>query len=145
MEEILIDLTGGHRPGALAEIFEDLAASGIDILNVAAAVSVQLEPGAPVAIITDNTQAAYDVLFYDWGAADGRPSGRPLECMHVRPVHTATIPDRPGSLAELTRKICDEGENITSMYVLNTRPSSGVEIGYTVESDGDISVDYQNR
>ena len=144
MEEILIDLTGGHRPGALAEIFEDLAASGIDILNVAAAVSVQLEPGAPVAIITDNTQAAYDVLFYDW-AADGRPSGRPLECMHVRPVHTATIPDRPGSLAELTRKICDEGENITSMYVLNTRPSSGVEIGYTVESGGDISVDYQNQ
>ena len=144
MEEILIDLTGGHRPGALAEIFEDLAASGIDILNVAAAVSVQLEPGAPVAIITDNTQAAYDVLFYD-GLADERPSGRILECMHVRPVHTATIPDRPGSLAELTRKICDEGENITSMYVLNTRPSSGVEIGYTVESGGDISVDYQNQ
>ena len=144
MEEILIDLTGGHRPGALAEIFEDLAASGIDILNVAAAVSVQLEPGAPVAIITDNTQAAYDVLFYD-GLSDERPSGRIFECMHVRPVHTANISDRPGSLAELTRKICDEGENITSMYVLNTRPSSGVEIGYTVESDGDISVDYQNQ
>ncbi len=147
MEEILIDLTRDENPGVLADICQDLALAGVNILNVAATVclpdsSGEELHGAAIAIITDDTQAAFNVLFYDW-AADGRPSGRQLECMAVRQVRTATISNQRGSLADLARKISDEGHNITSMYVLTS--GQDVEIGFTTDSDEDITGNYKNQ
>ena len=152
MEEILIDLTRDENPGVLADICQDLALAGVNILNVAATVCLRDQTGeelhgAAIAIITDDTQAAFDVLFYD-GMEGDRPSRRPFECMAVRQVRTATIPNQRGSLADLARKISDEGHNITSMYVLTlwpVRSGQDVEIGFTTDSDGDITGNYKNQ
>ena len=147
MEEILIDLTRDENPGVLSDICQDLALAGVNLLNVAATVCIQDQKGnqlhgAAIAIITDDTQAAFDVLFYD-GMTGRRPSGRGIECMAVRQVRTATIPNQCGSLADLARKISDEGNNITSMYVLTS--GQDVEIGFTTDSDEDITDDYKNQ
>ena len=63
--------------------------------------------------------------------------------MAVRQVRTATISNQCGSLADLARKISDEGNNITSMYVLTS--GQDVEIGFTTDSDEDITDDYKNQ
>jgi len=72
------------------------------------------------AIVTDNAEATAAAL--DGIGANYR----------VSTLNTVTLPHSPGSLAEFTRGLANDGVNLRSLYVLSISGDSA-EVGYTTE------------
>jgi hypothetical protein len=53
-----------------------------------------------------------------------------------RRVITTTLPNRPGSVASMTRQLAESGMNIDAMYLLRTTPE-GLEFAVAVEDGAD--------
>jgi hypothetical protein len=90
-----------NKRGALAEICSKLAEKAVNILGL----MVPQQPGvAPVRLVVDNADAAKKVF-----------SLLGLDCTE-EPVLGAHLPNRPGSLGRLTRKLADHNLDILYAY-----------------------------
>jgi hypothetical protein len=106
MNAFIVDLE--DRPGSIAAVAEALAMKGISITSLAGIAS----RGAGAAAIITNDEAGTRKAL-----ADGRFTVREVE------VVPHTIEDRPGSFAEVARKLADAGINLEA--VLPTGMSGG--------------------
>lgn len=115
MTEFVIDLA--NRPGSLASVTQLLADEGVNVETLAA---WGADGDGIVRLIVDNAEAARRALT----AAGLR--------ITEHQVLTATLPHRPGALAELTRALADAAVNIDAMYVLRSNERE-VEIALAVD------------
>lgn len=110
-----------NRPGSLADLTEHLAAAGINIDALAAH--------------SRGSESAVRLMVDDEPA-----TRRLLESVGLRfserRVITTTLPNRPGSLAAMTRQLADSGTNIDAIYLLRTTPS-GMEFAIAIDEDAD--------
>jgi hypothetical protein len=110
-----------NRPGALADLAERLAAAGINIDALAA------HSGSTTSTVR---------LIVD----DEMTTRRLLESIGVqfeeRKVLVTVLPDRPGSVAAITRQLADSGANIEAMYLLRTT-AEGLEFAIAVDEDAE--------
>jgi hypothetical protein len=95
-----------NEPGALASLAEALASNGIDIRTVAAGA---LGSTGCVVLSTSNDSAARDVL------RRAKYAFLESEALMV------AVEDRPGALAQLTRRLADAGVNIIGVVTLGRR------------------------
>ena len=109
-------ITMEDEPGALAACCEAIGASGANILAVAGVG----DSSPTAAIVTDNAEATAAAL-------DGIGVN-----YRVSTLNTVTLPHSPGSLAEFTRGLANDGVNLRSLYVLSISGDSA-EVGYTTE------------
>jgi hypothetical protein len=91
----IVDLK--HRPGELAKLAESIAAKGIDITSFS---GVTCGDSGSVALVT-NDEAGTRRALQDAG-------------FHAREIElvTASLPNVPGALAEVARKLANAGINI---------------------------------
>jgi hypothetical protein len=106
MNAFIVDLE--DRPGSIAAVAETLAAKGISITSLA---GVTCRGAGSAAIITNDEAGARKAL------ADGRYKVREIE------VVPHAIEDRPGSFAEVARRLANAGVNLEA--VLPTGMSGG--------------------
>ena len=90
-------IKGRNQPGEIARIAEAIAERGINVTN---AVAVTWAGDGAIAVLTNDDAATRSVL-----AAKG------LESREIELV-PCSLEDRPGTLAEATRKLADAGINI---------------------------------
>lgn len=99
MDVFIIELE--NRPGMLAGLAEAIAEKGINISNIAGATTT--DTGA-VALLTNDAEATKSVL--DASSVTYRSCG----------LVSASLEDRPGSLAAAARRIADAGVNIDALF-----------------------------
>jgi hypothetical protein len=119
MTEFTIHLP--NRPGSLADLAERLAEAAINI-EALAAQSLGIE--SAVRLIVDDEGATRRLL----ESADLR--------FEERRVLTTTLPNRPGSVAAMTRQLAEAGANIDAMYLLRTTVE-GMEFAIAIDEDAD--------
>ena len=95
MNAFVVDLK--NRPGQLAKVAEALASAGINITGFAGATCGET---GRVALMTDDEVATRRAL------TEGEWKFQPLELV------TASLADKPGTLAEVTRTLAQAGLNI---------------------------------
>ena len=106
-----------NEPGALGKLATRLGEHGIDIRTIGAgAVGTY---GCAV-LSTNNDAGTRDVL------RSGRYTYVEGEALNVG------VEDRPGALAQLTRRLADAGVNLTGLVLL-ARPQGKAEIAITVD------------
>jgi len=95
MNTFIVELK--HRPGELAKLAESIAAKGIDITSFS---GVTCGDSGSVALVT-NDEAGTRRALQDAG-------------FHAREIElvTASLPNVPGALAEVARKLANAGINI---------------------------------
>jgi hypothetical protein len=106
-----------HQPGSLADLAGRLAASGI---NIEALAAFGAKPVGTVRLIVDDESTTRRMLQHH----DMR--------FEERRVITTVLPDRPGSVAAMTRQLADSGMNIDAMYLLRTT-NEGLEFAIAIE------------
>jgi hypothetical protein len=99
MDVFIIELE--NRPGMLARLAEAIAEKGINITSIAAATAT--DQGS-VALLTNDADGTRSVL--DDGGFTYRTCG----------LVSASLEDRPGSLAAAARRIADAGVNIDAIF-----------------------------
>ena len=118
MNAFIVDLK--NKPGELAKVTEAIASKGIDITGFSAAVCS--ETGS-VAFVTNDETGTRQAL------TDGHWKYRPIELV------TASLADRPGSLAQATRRLANAGINIEA--AVPTGMSGGnVHVGFVTDNPG---------
>src|SRR3954447_17794015 len=100
--DLVIDID--NTPGALAQVATAISDAGV---NVAAATCVGAGDRAELHILVKHAEAAKHSLAISHGVAVTRE----------REVVVVEVDDRPGVLADLTRKIADAGVNLDLVYV----------------------------
>ncbi len=110
-----------NRPGALADLAERLAGVGI---NIEALAAIGIDTTGTVRLIVDDEMATRRVLEHH---------GIRFE---ERRVITTMLPDRPGSVASMTRQLADSGMNIDAMYLLRSTPE-GLEFAIALDDEAD--------
>jgi len=95
MNTFIVDLK--HRPGELAKVTEVIAQKGIDITAFS---GVTCGDSGSVALITNDEAGTRRAL------SDAGHKAREIE------VVSASLVNKPGSLAEITRKLANAGINI---------------------------------
>jgi hypothetical protein len=110
-----------NRPGSLADLAERLAAVGI---NIEALAAIGIDTTGTVRLIVDDEMATRRVLEHH---------GIRFE---ERRVITTMLPDRPGSVASMTRQLADSGMNIDAMYLLRSTPE-GLEFAIALDDEAD--------
>ena len=110
-----------NRPGSLADLAERIAAFGI---NIEALAAIGMDDTGTVRLIVDDVATARRMLEHH---------GLPFE---ERRVITTVLPDRPGSVAAMTRQLADSGMNIDAMYLLRSTPE-GLEFAVAVDETAD--------
>ena len=100
--DLVIDIE--NTPGALAEVAAAISDAGV---NVAAATCLGPEDRAELHILVKHAEAARHALAVSHGVAVTRE----------REVVVVEVEDRPGVLADLTRKIAKAGVNLDLVYV----------------------------
>jgi hypothetical protein len=111
-----------NRPGALADLAERLAAAAI---NIEALTAIGIDAAGTVRLIVDDEVATRRLLErHDIGFQERR-------------VITTVLPDKPGSVAAITRQLADSGMNIQAMYLLRTG-RAGMEFAIAVDDDSDL-------
>jgi len=95
MNTFIVDLK--HRPGELAKVTEAIAQKGIDITAFS---GVTCGDSGSVALITNDEAGTRRAL------SDAGYKSREIE------VVSASLVNKPGSLAEITRKLANAGINI---------------------------------
>jgi hypothetical protein len=99
--DLVIDIE--NTPGALAEVAAAISDAGV---NVAAATCVGPGERAQLHILVPHAEAAKHALAISHVAVT-----------HEREVVVVDVEDRPGVLADLTRKIARAGVNLDLVYV----------------------------
>lgn len=110
-----------NRPGSLADLAERLAGVGI---NIEALAAIGIDATGTVRLIVDDEAATRRVLEHH---------GIRFE---ERRVITTMLPDRPGSVASMTRQLADAGMNIDAMYLLRSTPE-GLEFAIAFDEEAD--------
>jgi hypothetical protein len=95
MNAFIVDLK--HRPGELAKVTEAIAQKGIDITSFA---GLTCGDSGNIALITNDEAGTRRAL------SDAGYHARELELV------ATSLPNRPGSLAEVARKLADAGISI---------------------------------
>lgn len=106
-----------NRPGSLADLAERLASVGI---NIEALAAIGIDEFGTVKLIVDDEAATRRMLEHH---------GLTFE---ERRVITTMLPDRPGSVAAMTRRLADSGLNIDAMYLLRSTPE-GLEFAVAID------------
>lgn len=114
MTEFTINLA--NRPGQLAD-FAQLLADGS--VNVEALTAYTIENQGVVRVVVDDPAVARRLL---------AETGLAVE---EREVLTTVLANRPGTLAEMTRKLAQAGVNIDALYVLRSS-AAGLELALAV-------------
>lgn len=97
-----------HRPGTLAELGEALGAAGINIEGISATIC---EGQGVIHILVEDAEATRRVL-----------QEKGFQVQAERDVVVVSVPDRPGELGRLCRRLADAGVNLDLVYVAtNTR------------------------
>lgn len=91
------------RPGALAQLGEQLGNAGVNIGGLCCAVQ--------------GGQAAAHVLVEDAAAAKAALAGGSTEVSGEREVLVLDVDDRPGVLGDVSRRLADAGVNIEVVYL----------------------------
>lgn len=125
MTEFVVEME--NRPGRLATLTENLAASGV---NIEALAAYGHNGEGTVRLIVDDAPTTRRVL--------AEAALRSEE--HT--VLTAHLAHRPGELARLTRAVADAGINIDAIYVLNTT-ADGIEFAISVDQPESALPDLQ--
>ena len=111
--DLVIELE--NEPGALAKVATAISDAGV---NIAAATCMGTGGTAELHILVPHSEPVYRALANTHGPAVTRE----------REVVVVQAQDRPGELAELTRKISDAGINLDIVYVAtNSRVVLGSE------------------
>ncbi len=92
-----------NTPGALAEVAASISDAGV---NIAAATCIGAGKTAELHILVPHAEAARHLLAISH-----------IAITHEREVVVVDVHDRPGVLADLTRKIARAGINIDLVYV----------------------------
>ena len=100
--DLVIDLD--NTPGALAEVAAAISDAGV---NIAAATCLGTGQSAELHILVKHAEAAKHSLAISHGVTVSRE----------REVVVVDVEDRPGVLADLTRKIARAGVNLDLVYV----------------------------
>jgi hypothetical protein len=100
--DLVIDIE--NTPGALAEVASAISDAGV---NIAAATCVGPGERAELHILVKHAEAAKHSLAISHGVSVSRE----------REVVVVDVEDRPGVLADLTRKIARAGVNLDLVYV----------------------------
>lgn len=119
MTEFTIHLP--NRPGSLADLAERLAEVGI---NIEALAAIGIDSSGTVKLIVDDEVSTRRLLDHN---------GLTFE---ERRVMTTMLPNRPGSVAAMTRQLADAGVNIDAMYLLRSTPE-GLEFAVAVDDAAD--------
>lgn len=119
MTEFTIHLP--NRPGSLADLAERLAEVGI---NIEALAAIGIDSSGTVKLIVDDEVSTRRLLDHN---------GLTFE---ERRVMTTMLPNRPGSVAAMTRQLADAGLNIDAMYLLRSTPE-GLEFAVAVDDAAD--------
>ncbi len=119
MTELIVNVE--NRPGRLATITEILGEAGV---NIEALAAYGQDGEGVLRLIVDDARAARRVL---------TETGLRVS---EHTVLTAQLPNEPGALAALTRRLADADVNIEALYVLATSPD-GIEVAMAL--DGDLS------
>ena len=101
MVDLVIDID--NTPGALAAVATAISDAGV---NIAAATCIGPGARAELHILVPHAEAARHVLAISHVAVS-----------HEREVVVVNVEDRPGVLADLTRKIAKAGVNLDLVYV----------------------------
>lgn len=97
-----------HRPGTLAELGEALGAAGINIEGISATIC---EGQGVVHVLVEDAEATRRVL-----------QEKGFTIREERDVVVISVPDRPGELGRVCRRLADAGVNLDLVYVAtNTR------------------------
>jgi hypothetical protein len=120
MKEFSVTLT--NQPGQLASLVARLDEAGVHIESLAA---IGGDSESQVRFMPDDAVAARRVL---------EEAGVHFE---ERPVLDTFLPDEPGALAEMTRRLADAAVNIDSIYLLHTN-AEGLHFAVTVD-DPDVA------
>ncbi len=116
MNAFIVDLK--NKPGELAKDTEAIAAKGIDITGFSAAACSDT---GTVALLTSDDAGTRRVL------TDGHWTYRPIE------VVTASLADKPGTLAQVARRFANAGINIEA--AVPTGMSGGnVHVGFVTDN-----------
>jgi hypothetical protein len=99
MNAFIIELQ--DRPGTLADIADAIAEKGINITGIAGATGAG---GGAIALVTNDESATRSVL---------DASGTPYRQVTLA---TASLQDKPGVLAEASRKLANAGVNIEAIF-----------------------------
>jgi hypothetical protein len=99
--DLVIDLA--NEPGALADVAAAISDAGV---NIAAATCIGPGDRAEVHVLVPHVEAARHLLAISH-----------LAVSREREVVVVDVEDRPGELADLTRKIARAGVNIDLVYV----------------------------
>lgn len=110
-----------NRPGSLADLAERLADVGI---NIEALAAIGIDAHGTVKLIVDDEATTRRLLEHN---------GLTFE---ERSVITTMLPNKPGSVAAMTRKLADAGVNIDAMYLLRTTPQ-GLEFAVALDDGAD--------
>jgi len=115
MKEFSVTLS--NQPGQLASLAGRLADAGIHIESLAA---IGGDRESQVRFMPDDADATRRVL---------REAGVHFD---ERPVLDTFLPDQPGALAEMTRRLANADVNIDSIYLLHTN-AEGLHFAVTVD------------
>lgn len=116
MNAFIVDLK--NKPGELAKVTEAIAAKGIDITGFSAAVCSDT---GTVAFANDDDAGTRQTL------TSGHWTFKPIELV------TVSLADRPGSLAQVVRRLANAGINIEA--AIPTGMSGGnVHVGFVTDN-----------
>jgi hypothetical protein len=104
-KEIVIPLD--NKPGSLAKVAETLGAAGVNFEGVGYATGVR----GLLRIVTNNDEKALNAL-----------TGAKVKVKKVNEVVDVTLPDTPGTLGSMARKLAKARINIDAFYVVGSEP-----------------------
>jgi hypothetical protein len=96
-----------NKPGALAKVAEVFGKAGVNIEGVGYATGAR----GVLRVITDNEEKARAAL-----------EAAKIRTRQVRDVVTVTLPDVPGALGRMSRKLANSRINIEAFYIIGAGP-----------------------
>lgn len=115
-------VTLSNRPGQLAALATRLADAGV---NIEALAAFAVDDHGIVRIIVDDDDTTRSVLT--------RTGVRFEEHAVIETV----LPNKPGTLADMTRELADSGVNINAMYLVNSSPE-GLHFAVTLDESAKL-------
>ena len=111
------------RVGLLADVAEKLNAAGVNILAIGA---YDKGDNGEFLMITDNNKLAYEAL----GGLEGE--------MDMQSVVIAEVPNKPGELAAIARKLADHDINVAQVFASSVEGADTVLIVLTAACEVDV-------
>ena len=111
------------RVGLLADVSEKLNAAGVNILAIGA---YDKGDNGEFLMITDNNRLAYEAL----GGLGGE--------MDMQSVVVAEVPNRPGELAAIARKLAEHDINVSQVFATSVDGADTVMIVLTATCEVDV-------